>query len=170
MRITGGKLRNRQVPIQTRNSIRPTSAKVREAIFSMIGQNLSGMSFLDSFGGSGIMALEAFSRGASPVTLTERSGGICRELKRLMVDLRAEVQVVHGDARLGFRSGQWDIIFLDPPYKTDVGIFLPAALSAAQQFVIVEAELNRSVVQNESDWSVWKHKVYGSTQVTIFKR
>ena len=76
MRITGGKFKNRIVRTTEQKAVRPTSAKIREAIFSMIGQNLEEKSFLDAFGGSGIMGLEARSRGAYPVLISEKNNTV----------------------------------------------------------------------------------------------
>ena len=64
MKITGGIYKGRVVQFRKHPSVRPTSSRVREALFSMLGQDLNGRTFLDAFGGSGIMALEACSRGA----------------------------------------------------------------------------------------------------------
>ncbi|MCE7957512.1 MAG: 16S rRNA (guanine(966)-N(2))-methyltransferase RsmD, partial [Acidobacteria bacterium ACB2] len=71
LRITGGHLRGRVlegVPA----GVRPTASRVREALFSMVGQDLRGWSVLDAFGGTGLLALEAVSRGAAPVVVVER--------------------------------------------------------------------------------------------------
>ena len=69
MRITGGSLRGRVVPGKVRPGVRPTSSRVREALFSMVGQDLEGVRVLDAFGGSGLLSFEAYSRGAIVTTV-----------------------------------------------------------------------------------------------------
>ena len=88
MRITGGKFKNRIVKTSDQKKVRPTPAKMREAIFSMIGQNLEGCSFLDAFGGSGIMGLEARSRGAHPVLIVENNRASFRVILKIVKDLK----------------------------------------------------------------------------------
>ena len=176
MHITGGKLRRRAIKTVDKNGVRPTSAKVREAIFSMIGHDLNGVSFLDSFGGSGIMGLEAWSRGASPVLITEKNSRSVQQIRRHVEAFEASVSVQRIDAANGI-TGDWDAIFLDPPYRMDVHPYLSQALEVASWIVIaetaVESPPNLSIVQSVMDkkgWSVWKQKHYGASMITIFQR
>lgn len=174
--ITGGKFRNRRVKILDQKNIRPTSSRVREAIFSMIGQDLQGRSFLDSFGGSGIMAVEAYSRGAGPVCITEKNRSAVRQIRNQIDSFDADIQVCHYDAMLGLNEA-WDIVFLDPPYSMSVIPFLQLALMNASHMVIVEMPSNEVLDLNVVDeiiksrgWVLWKHKVYGTTTIRIWHR
>ena len=176
MHITGGKLRRRSVDIKNQKGVRPTSAKVREAIFSMIGHNMEGLSFLDSFGGSGIMGMEAWSRGASPVLITERNRQTVVQIRKQLNTLHASIDVKCIDAIDGFVSG-WDVIFLDPPYKMDVHPYLLKALQVSEWLVIVETDESSSPtitavqeVMTSRQWIVWKQKHYGASMITIFQR
>ena len=65
IRVTGGALRGRSLPARVPEGVRPTAGRVREAVFSMVGQDLRGWSVLDLFGGSGLIGIEAASRGAA---------------------------------------------------------------------------------------------------------
>jgi len=176
MHITGGKLRRREVNIVEQKKIRPTASKVREAIFSMIGQDLHGISFLDSFGGSGIMGLEAWSRGADPVLITEKDSRIAMQIRKQMEVFNASIGVQCMDAIKGI-TGEWDVIFLDPPYRLSIHPFLEKSLLIADWMVIAETAVESppdcTVLQptlNERRWTVWKQKKYGASMITIFRR
>ena len=81
MKLTGGQARGRSLRGRLPDGVRPTSARVREAVFSMLGQDLDGLAFLDAFGGSGLMGLEAWSRGAQ-VVVYERQRATARWIQR----------------------------------------------------------------------------------------
>ena len=175
MLVTGGIFRNRRISTANIKGVRPTSSRVREAIFSMIGQELSGYSFLDAFGGSGIMGIEAFSRGAAPVRITEQSGRTVRQIRRECQKLSESLEIVQCDARVGLRLN-WDIVFLDPPYKMSVIPFLEQALMTTTHIIVVETSseqpLDISQIEQTilSEWIITKVKVYGSSTITILER
>jgi 16S rRNA (guanine(966)-N(2))-methyltransferase RsmD len=130
MRITGGVLRGRTLIGQVPPGVRPTAAKVREALFSMIGQDLEGHSLLDAFGGMGLFAFEAFSRGAAPITIVEHHRRTAEGIRAQAAHLGVPIDLRVDDARkiLDAPGAPWDIIFLDPPYAEDP---LPWAQRAA---------------------------------------
>ena len=72
--------------------MRPTSARVREALFSVLGQHLEGLSVLDAFGGSGLLSFEAASRGAGPITVVERNRRQVRSIERQAAELGLELR------------------------------------------------------------------------------
>lgn len=176
MHITGGKLRRRTVSIVGQKQIRPTSSKVRGAIFSMIGQDLTGVSFLDAFGGSGIMGMEAWSRGADPVLITEKNSRAVQNIRKQLETFEASVFLKCCDALKGL-DGDWDVVFLDPPYQIDIRLYLDKALQNASWIVIAETAVssppNLATVQTvmaQRAWTVWKQKHYGASMITIFQR
>ena len=118
MKITGGTLRGRVVPGSVPKGVRPTSSRVREAMFSMVGQELQGITVLDGFAGSGLLTFEAASRGAT-VTTVERNRRVARQLRERAADLGVTLDLRVGDARDTLSSGGWDIVILDPPYADD---------------------------------------------------
>jgi 16S rRNA (guanine966-N2)-methyltransferase len=100
---------------------RPTSDRVREALFSILG-TVEGARVLDLFAGSGALAIEALSRGAAEATLVDASPAAVAAIKRNLraLDLDAEVHRMRVDAFLGrarARGRQYDLVFLDPPYR-----------------------------------------------------
>ena len=92
IRITGGKYRGRMIVVGKSKNIRPTASRVREAVFSMIGHSVTG-SFLDGFGGSGIMGIEAYSRGATSVLICEASANVFRQLRKNVETIEPLIEV-----------------------------------------------------------------------------
>jgi 16S rRNA (guanine966-N2)-methyltransferase len=117
VRITGGELRGRKLHVP-KAGVRPTTGRVREAIFSILG-DVSGARVLDLFCGSGALGLEAISRGAANATLIDRRPAAARRnVEALALDERAEV--VAGDAARYLRRAaetSFDLVLCDPPYR-----------------------------------------------------
>lgn len=135
MKLTGGKARGRVLPGKVGSGIRPTSARVREAWFSMVGQRLDGRSFLDAYSGSGIMALEAWSRGAD-VVCVERERRHVRAICERCAAIGAELEVITGDALAVKRP--FDIVWADPPYKLDPAGIAPILGALATEVFGIE--------------------------------
>ena len=173
MHITGGRFKNRQVQIGTQKGIRPTSAKVREALFSIIGQDWTGWSFLDAFGGSGIMGLEAASRGAHPVLISEQNKRASMMIRKTIEQVTDQIDVRNMDA-LKALDQAWDIVFMDPPYHMSIEPFLNKAFQTAKVYIVAETSSDKSPSVEEEvslqgkKWVVWKRKVYGASMLTIF--
>jgi len=117
IRITGGELRGRRLHVP-KTGVRPTTGKVREAIFSMLG-GIEGARVLDLFCGTGVLGIEALSRGAAEATLVDtRPAAARRNLESLGLDDQAEV--VRADAVSFLRraqAGSFDLVLCDPPYR-----------------------------------------------------
>jgi 16S rRNA (guanine966-N2)-methyltransferase len=116
---------------------RPTSDRVREALFSILGQ-IGGATVLDLFAGSGALAIEALSRGATSATLVDSSAAAIAAIRRNLDALGIDAEVVRGDAaawceQAKRRARQYDLVFLDPPYRhgSPLGARLTAALAGA---------------------------------------
>src|SRR5881394_1213907 len=115
MRIIAGEWGGRRLAAPPGRDTRPTSDRVREALFSILGP-LDGARVLDLFAGSGALGLEALSRGAAQATLVERAPAALRALRENVAE------VVAADARAYLRAAreqgaQYDLVFLDPPYN-----------------------------------------------------
>jgi 16S rRNA (guanine966-N2)-methyltransferase len=114
-------------------SLRPTPDRVRETLFNWLGQRLDGLAVLDLFAGSGVLAFEALSRGASRAVLVERDRQSAAALRTAARELGASAaEVVQGDA-LAFlaRDGErFDVAFVDPPYASGLASRALAAHSA----------------------------------------
>lgn len=122
IRIIGGQWRSRKISFADVPGLRPSGDRLRETLFNWLGPQLPGARCLDLFAGSGALGLEAMSRGANSCELIEKSGAAYHAIRRNCEALGAgnAVQVVQADAlqwlRQGPQSGDYDIIFLDPPF------------------------------------------------------
>jgi 16S rRNA (guanine966-N2)-methyltransferase len=119
VRITAGSLRGRRITLSD-SGIRPTSSRAREAIFNILFSEVTGARFLDLFAGSGIMALEALSRGASHATAVDASVKSVRALDELAQRWAIPLETRRSDVFRFLESSSsgepWDIVYADPPY------------------------------------------------------
>jgi 16S rRNA (guanine966-N2)-methyltransferase len=117
IRVTGGELRGRRLHVP-RRGVRPTTGRVREAIFSMLG-DIGGAHVLDLFCGTGALAIEALSRGAAQATLIDtKPEAARRNLKSLGLEDRATAMRYDAARYLGRAGpGSYDLVLCDPPYR-----------------------------------------------------
>ena len=127
MKLTGGRARGRRLRKPRIDGLRPTSARLREALFDVLGSRIHGASFLDVFAGTGAIGLEALSRGASRAVFIESDRRAARVIAAnlALAGVADSARIVEGDAvgalRDLRRSGErFDIVFLDPPYAADL--------------------------------------------------
>ncbi len=123
IRIIGGQWRSRRLPVPLAEGLRPTPDRVRETLFNWLTPYLPGARCLDLFAGTGALCLEALSRGAASVVMVERSPAVAECLRRNLATLgAANADVVCADARafLEGASRPFDIVFLDPPFRSDL--------------------------------------------------
>jgi 16S rRNA (guanine(966)-N(2))-methyltransferase RsmD len=125
VRITGGELGGRALQVPRGGSVRPTADRVREALFSFVG-DLSGAVVLDGYAGTGALGIEALSRGAARAVFLERSARVLRVLRSNLdqLNLGERSEVHRGDAVQALRrlassdpARRFDWAFLDPPYR-----------------------------------------------------
>jgi 16S rRNA (guanine966-N2)-methyltransferase len=131
LRIVGGEWRSRRIRFTPRAGLRPTPDRVRETLFNWLGQDLTGLTCLDLFAGSGALGFEAASRGAKRVVMVERDAAAHAALQRNRAALGAEqVELVKADALEFVRrdTGEYNVIFLDPPFATAYGARLLSVL------------------------------------------
>ena len=121
MRIIAGEWRGRRLKTPRGDATRPTSDRVREAWFSIVGHNIAGASVLDLFSGSGALGLEALSRGAASVVFVEKARAALDALRANIATLGVQdaSTVIRGDAMRyarGLDAHTFDLAFADPPY------------------------------------------------------
>jgi 16S rRNA (guanine966-N2)-methyltransferase len=123
VRIVGGRWRGRKLDFPAVQAIRPSPDRVRETLFNWLQHEIVGTRCLDLFAGSGALGIEALSRGAAHVSFVDREPQIGRYLRETLQRLDcADAEVVIGDA-LSFlkKAAQpFDIVFLDPPFDSDL--------------------------------------------------
>ncbi len=135
----------------------------------MVGQDLSGQRILDAFAGSGLLALEAWSRGAVVVAV-ERDGGAARRIRDNVAGLGATVEVVHGDvARVVASLGRFDGILADPPYGLDPAPALGVLAAHAQHWIVLE-QAATATPPTIAGFRVERRRTYGGTALSLYDR
>ena len=180
MRVTGGELRGRRIRVPRSDAVRPTSDRVREALFARLG-DLDGVHALDLFAGSGALGIEALSRGATRVVFVERSTPIVAVLQANLLELGVfeRTQVLRGEAtavvrRLSTADGHFHLALLDPPYTEHetttraLRALVTSGILAARATVVVEASRRHAPQAVEGLVRVDERR-YGDTVIHRFE-
>ena len=175
MRITGGVYRGRTI-LCPPGEIRPSMDRMRESLFSILG-NLEGTSFLDLFCGTGILGIEAASRGAAPVLLVEKDA---RKRKVILqnisfVETRIELVVAPVERFLRNNTQPWDIVFLDPPFDREgKGPVLDEACRpthlAAGGLAIIHLHSAEKLSTDREGLQLVDRRAYGQSLLLFFRR
>ena len=169
MIITGGIHKGRRIIAPDENITRPTLSKVRMGVFntlySLIG-DFEGKSFLDVFGGSGIMGIEAVSRRFSSVTVCEKNPKAVQIIKKNYSSLGIKPDLYSGDCRKFLKSMDniYDIAYVDPPYSSGIYEEIFTLLDGKARIII--AECSDDVSCNK--FNLLKSKNYGGKKVLFF--
>jgi 16S rRNA (guanine(966)-N(2))-methyltransferase RsmD len=189
MRISAGELKGRKIGAKKLfakraggNDLRPTSAKVREAIFDILRGEVEGASFLDLYAGMGTVGMEALSRGAGKVVFVEsvrpRAKAIGEMIEKIGLHNRAEIHCEQAEAFLkrASRAGEtFDIIFADPPYASDeIAKMLPLideyGILDAQGAVLCEHATKLKVPDAAGTLILKKQYRYGDTMLALYRK
>ncbi|MCD7959700.1 MAG: 16S rRNA (guanine(966)-N(2))-methyltransferase RsmD [Ruminococcus sp.] len=177
MRVISGIERGRKLKTLDGQEVRPTTDKVKEAIFSSLQFEISGSVVLDLFAGSGQMGIEALSRGAVRAIFVDhspRSLAVTREnLEVTHFTERAQIYQTEAEAFLQMLSSKIDIAILDPPYRKGIiKKILPLLISHMQKdgWIVCEHETALVLPNTMKEWSIQKERKYGTITVTIYKR
>ncbi|HUS30407.1 MAG TPA: 16S rRNA (guanine(966)-N(2))-methyltransferase RsmD [Kofleriaceae bacterium] len=179
MRIVGGDLRGRVLQAPAGMDTRPTSEKVREAIFNIL-PDVTGLEVLDLFAGSGALGLEALSRGAEFATFVEKSRGAATVLKDNIakLGLANQTKVVTGDAialsAKPLAQRPYMLVFLDPPYKSDLAVRAAKSLSTHRlltddAIVVIEHDRIHAPPDQLESLLRTDERKYGDTMVSFFR-
>lgn len=185
VRIVTGTYRGRQIPSGRRlRQIRLTSTRLKEAVFSMLGPNLKGRTFLDLCAGSGQMGLEALSRGAS-VEINEPDHRRRRQIRSLLYQWKAGVEGLHSVKaqhlipQLAAAGRRFDIIYADPPYHArycgaPLLLGLIEALGESPLFndeglLFVQHQIDLDVPEQSGHLALSKQRTYGNTTLSIYR-
>jgi 16S rRNA (guanine(966)-N(2))-methyltransferase RsmD len=174
MRVIAGAYKGRRLQTTPGNATRPTSDRVREALFSILGDRVEGARVLDLFAGSGALAIEALSRGAGRAVLVEsdpRAVAAIRANLEAIGDAGARVEPVDALAWLRRARGEYDLVFLDPPYSSarDLGGKLSRALPAVlskDALIVTESDKRDPLIL---DLPLDDERTYGHTRVAIHR-
>jgi 16S rRNA (guanine966-N2)-methyltransferase len=173
MRVIGGRSRGRRLPAKLPPSVRPTSDRVREAIFDILGSQggVEGLSVVDLFCGSGALGVEALSRGAASSTFVDLDPDALAAVRRNLdaVGLGDEPATLVRAALPGWlesaAAGPFDLALCDPPYKYEDWPALLGALRA--DAVVTESGVPIALPE---PWVIARERRYGGTLVTVAHR
>lgn len=151
VRIIGGRWKRSLLPVLEAEGLRPTPDRVRETLFNWLGQDLTGLTCLDLFAGSGALGIEAASRGASAVTLVEANPRVVRQLRDNLYRLDAsQVKIIQADAFAAaaqMPANSVDVVFLDPPFAEDwIGPALEHAARLTRPGGVVYVESDKALI------------------------
>ena len=179
MRINAGIYKRHNIYLTNLDTTRETSDKVRQAIFNLIGQYFDGEVVLDLFSGSGAMALEAISRGASKAYFNDINKKACDIIKKNINLLKIEKPciVTNLDYKTCLKKIDkkcLDIIFLDPPYAMTnideiMSLILEEDILKDNGIVSFEMAKTTPTIQVEG-YDIIKEKVYGIKKVIVYKK
>ena len=170
MRVIGGTSRGRRLRAPAGTATRPTSDRVREAVFDMLATivDLEGSAVLDLFAGSGAMGIEALSRGAGSAVFVERAPAALASIRANLAstgldDGRGTPTRAEAIVWLA-RPHHFDVAFVDPPYAFDQWEELLSRLDASVAVLESDRELDPAV-----SWEIVRRKRYGDTLVTVVR-
>lgn len=181
MRIISGRLRSRKLLSIRGNAVRPTSDRVREAIFNIIGRDVTETRVLDLFAGTGAMGIEALSRGArSAIFIDSRKASVAAVRKNLeYLGLTEHSQVILWDIAKNLNclapgGPEIHLVFMDPPYLKNL---IGPALSHLRQcrilalgaLVVIEHAASEPLPEQLSGYDLIEQRKYGKTLVSFLK-
>jgi 16S rRNA (guanine966-N2)-methyltransferase len=168
LRIVGGRWRGMRIDFPAIEAIRPSPDRVRETLFNWLQTHISGARCLDLFAGSGVLGIEALSRGASSVTFVDREPQVGRHLTQTLQRLGATDATVRTEDALRFleRAPQpFDVVFLDPPFASTLlqAVFakLPQGWLAPDAHIYVECAADAPLPPLSPGWTVYRSKQAG---------
>lgn len=180
MRIIGGKYRSRVLAEFAGEDVRPTSDRAKESLFNILSLKMYGARVLDLFCGSGALGLESLSRGAKEVVFNDFSKDSLAIVKKNLATLKIatngeEAKLSGADYLVCLESirGQFDLIFIDPPYRFDYGV--KALEKIAEKGLLSEKgvavyERDRPFEGEIEGLEQYDERKYGKTYITFFRR
>ena len=172
MRVVAGAFKGRRLQAPRGRGTRPTADRVREALFSMLG-DVSGDAVLDLYAGSGALGIEALSRGANRAVFVESDPRAAATIRRNLEALGAEAEVRRQDALrfLGAAPGSFDLVFVDPPYDSagrlggPLAERLPAVLEEGA-LIVTESDKRTPL---ELGLPLERERTYGDTRIAVYR-
>lgn len=183
IRIVGGRDRGRKLRALKGRKLRPTTERVRESIFDILGDSVRGRSILDIFAGTGAMGIEALSRGAARAVFVERHRPMARIIRRNLTDnesFQAISKVLSCDYSRALRilmaePGRFDIVFLDPPYLRGLAgeslkEISKSPILSEEVVVVVEHSPKEELEDAVGCLRLSDRRRYGDTQVSFYRK
>jgi 16S rRNA (guanine966-N2)-methyltransferase len=173
VRVVAGEFRGRRLQAPRGRGTRPTADRVREALFSMLG-DVSGARVLDLYAGSGALGIEALSRGAAHAVFVEWDRRAADVTRRNLKGIGVRAAVIEGDAVrfIGEEQRPYDLVLIDPPYDLAPALAdalaerLPAVTSEGAR-IVTESDKRRPL---ELPFELLRERTYGDTRIAIYAR
>jgi len=179
MRITGGELRGRTLEGPGRLVVRPTTDKVRQAVFNRLAGQVAGAHFVDLFAGMGVVGLEALSRGASHVTWVEGNPKVYRILAKNVNSLTSEEGMTLVCSKVipflkKVEAPVADLVWADPPYALDplpiLAAIIVSGIMRDAGWILIEHESRTALPAGIEGWALIDERRYGDTAIGTYAR
>lgn len=183
IRIIGGREKGRRLKTLRGRKLRPTTERVREAIFDILGDDIMKSSVLDIFAGTGAMGIEALSRGAARVVFVESHRPMARIIRENLEGVerrRTASTVLVGDFRRAVRvlegsPGSFDIAFMDPPYgkglaQKSLKELAESSILSERAVVVVEHSRREGLEEEVNGLMLTERRRYGDTMVSFYMK
>jgi 16S rRNA (guanine966-N2)-methyltransferase len=176
VRIIGGSLRGSKLEVADVHGLRPTPDRVRETLFNWLMPVIEGARCLDLFAGTGALGIEALSRGAAHVDFVESDVQLARLLRENLARLKQAGTVSQSAASRFIESagGEYDVVFLDPPFGDDLWDRAMASLEMHRRltpsaWIYVESPENHTV-SAPANWTPHREGHAGAVRFTLYRR
>lgn len=179
MKIVSGTYGGRPLKTLEGKTTRPTSDKVRGAMFNMIGPYFDGGRVLDLYAGSGGLSIEAVSRGMEQAVLVEKDRRaqaiIASNIQMTKESHKFQLLKMEAHQALSQLQGTFDLVFLDPPYAkeqivADIETLAERDLLGEEVMVVCETDKAVDLPEEIACLGIWKEKIYGISKVTVYVR
>ena len=179
MKIVSGTYGGRPLKTLEGKTTRPTSDKVRGAMFNMIGPYFDGGRVLDLYAGSGGLSIEAVSRGMEQAVLVEKDRRaqaiIASNIQMTKESHKFQLLKMEAHQALSQLQGTFDLVFLDPPYAkeqivADIEALAERDLLGEEVMVVCETDMAVDLPEEIACLGIWKEKIYGISKVTVYVR
>lgn len=177
VRIIAGRLRGSRIDVPDRPGLRPTSDRVRETLFNWLMPYLEGARVLDLYAGTGVLGLEALSRGAGEVDFVECEAALVDALRATLARLKQTAATVYGLRAEQFLAAErvpYAVVFLDPPFAAD--LWTAAALRLEQGGFLTDGALiyvespRAKAPELPATWRLHRDLVAGDVRAALYRR
>lgn len=176
VRIIGGRLRGRQLPVASVSGLRPTGDRIRETVFNWLQRDIAQAVCADLFAGTGVLGFEAASRGASKVWLFESAEparrAICAALDNMQL-ATCQLAGNDGTSAAAHHGRYYDVVFIDPPFDSGLYEAATAALVGAKavgpgSLIYVENSIRQAAPVMPANWIKSREKTAGEVRFALY--
>ncbi len=180
IRISGGREKGRKLKTLKGSATRPTSGRVKEALFNILGPRIRNARFLEPFGGSGAVSFEAISRGAEKAAIFEMARDASRVIEEnlALLGYQNNIRLLQGDFSKGLailekEGSSFDLVFLDPPYGGKLALeclqaLVKKGIVCLDGWIVLEHRSNEDFPEAVEEWRKTKTYRYGETSLSIY--